>query len=129
MTERPGIALELPAPPSANRMYHIVRVRARGGTATIALTPEYRAWKQAAGWEVAALRKGRQAPSDGRPLVIEIYVCQSNHDIDNLIKPTLDALQLGGAIKNDRLVTEVTARRSHTVPGSRQMHVVVMWKP
>jgi Holliday junction resolvase RusA-like endonuclease len=96
----------LDMPPSANRMY-------RRGPFGMHPSAEYKSWKTAAATEVMARRKG--TVFDG-PVSVIIIATQPHalRDLDNTIKPTLDALQLGGVITNDNQVRSVMARWSQT---------------
>jgi Holliday junction resolvase RusA-like endonuclease len=87
----------LPYPPSTNRLW---RYSAQGRAY---LTPEAKAWKEAAAWAIkAAIMKGF-SPSVGKfQLHIEAgRPDKRRRDIDNLFKITLDAVQLSGAVDND----------------------------
>ena len=41
----------------------------------------------------------------------DVYYTDNNHDLDNSIKTVLDCLQMAGAITNDNLMHELTARK------------------
>lgn len=87
------IRFDLTEPPSANRLSR------RSGT-RIHSTTEYKAWRKDAGLSIMAQRRGDRIASYFR---VMLSAAPSRKDIDNRIKPVLDALQDGGAIANDRL--------------------------
>ena len=92
----------LPAPPSANAMYIIVngkRVKSK----------RYVYWRSSVGYLLLA--RFRQMPHK-TPLRVELRAAVSRRrDIDNLIKPTLDALQACGVIHDDRWVDSIIMSR------------------
>lgn len=91
----------LPIPPSVNRCWRNVPGVGRVRTA------HYRAWRDAAGWELRAQRPP-QIPGDvsisiraGRP--------RRRRDLDNIIKPVLDILVSCGVIVDDSHVVALMA--------------------
>ena len=79
-------ACKVPVPPSANRMYRIIRGR-------MYRSPDYMAWLDVA---VDCFRRNMR-PVDG-PAEVEIVLSTGKgvtvrSDLDNLVKPVLDALQ------------------------------------
>lgn len=86
------IAITLPLPPSANRMWRVMRGHA-------VKSSEYRAWKDAAATAIA-----HQLAGDGPMLhfTAAIILPRTRRDPDNFIKPLLDAMQAGGAIADDK---------------------------
>lgn len=95
-------SVHLDMPPSANRMW-------RKGPFGMHPSAEYKAWKTAAATEVMAARKGK---SEEGPAEVIIIAKQTHklRDLDNLIKPCLDALELGGLLKNDNQVRSLFVR-------------------
>ena len=92
----------LPAPPSANQMYKIVSRK-------LVKTHRYVLWCNSVGYLLRA--RFREMPHK-TPLRVEIRAAVSRRrDIDNLIKPTLDALQACGVIKDDRWVDSIVMNR------------------
>ena len=95
----PVCRLVLPIPPSTNNLF---RSGSRGGRYK---TEAYKAWLDAAGWEI----KLQRPPALHPPLrtclkvLVEAPVGQ-NRDIDNLLKPVLDVLVKMGVIADDSLV-------------------------
>jgi len=50
-------------------------------------------------------------------VLIDLHQPGNSGDIDNRIKPLLDALEHGGAFDNDRQVWDLRIRRSHNIQG------------
>lgn len=102
-------------PPSANNLR---KSFVRGGKVVSVKAENYSNWRKSAIWEIAAQRVGRM---DG-PYSISI-AAQRNwrskraRDIDNVIKPTLDALVKAGVIKDDSLVESVSAKWADDLGG------------
>lgn len=92
----------LSMPPSANRMW-------RKGAQGLYPSPEYKSWKSAAACEVLAAKKN---PMWHGPVEVIIIAKRAHklRDLDNNIKPILDALQLGQAIEDDNQVHSLFAR-------------------
>ena len=89
-------------PPTANKIW-----RVRKGFLPYK-SKEYEDWKTAASWEIQYQRHGKQF---SEPVKVSI-AAKRNHassDLDNRIKPILDALQDGGAVVNDNLVHRIEA--------------------
>ncbi len=82
----------LPLPPSANRIW-----RNFGGR--MVKSAEYRAWKDAAAASIAS-QMGGHAPLMWFSAAITMP--PTRRDLDNSIKPLLDALQAGGAVDDDK---------------------------
>lgn len=89
-------------PPTANKLWKPVNYM-------LVKTAAYRKWMNAAGWEVKLQRKG--LPSIQGPVAVSISLRRprANADLDNRIKPSIDALQAGGAIENDKQITSIYA--------------------
>lgn len=96
--------VELPLPPSLNNAYVNVpgrgRVKAKG----------YSAWQHAA---IAQIRVSVPAARRiaGPVSVSILFPAKLRPDLDNLIKPTLDALVASGRIDDDRNVVKVSASK------------------
>lgn len=96
------IRIELPYPPSIWDMYV-------GWGKTRRLSPEYAAWRNGAGHFI------NRAKKPGAPILVpfvaSIGLARPNkrQDVDNRIKPVLDALQHFGVIKNDNLCERASA--------------------
>lgn len=92
------IILLLPMPPSANRLWRNNR-----------LSPDYRAWKETAGWEAKAQLVG--VPPIKGAFSVKIEIDPGRKDLDNMVKPLLDLCQSVGAIANDKHLMELHAYR------------------
>ena len=90
------ISIVLPVPPTTNKLW--APVRTRNGARIVARTA-YSDWKAMAKREVEAQREGAAITGEFRAAIL---APEGAYDADNLIKPTLDACQAGGAIKNDK---------------------------
>lgn len=102
---KPTYEMVLPWPPSLNTYYR------RAGH-TIHLSQKGRAFKMAVIQQLKAVRLHREAIADRLKVRIELYPPnRRKFDIDNRIKPVLDALQNGGLIVDDEQVDDVGAKR------------------
>lgn len=95
----------LDTPPSANKMW-------RKGIYGMHPSAEYKAWKTGAGTEVMAARKGQTFTTPVEVIVILKRV-HKLRDLDNNLKPILDALQFGNMLSDDNLVHAIHARWAH----------------
>ena len=92
---------DLPAPPSANELFVWRDGRER-------MTAKYRRWRRDAGFMLVGMP--HHPPQTPLRVTIDAAVNRTR-DLDNLIKPAIDALQAAGVIPDDRWVDEVVARR------------------
>lgn len=92
------IVLTIAAPPSANRLYRMVRGH-------MAKSSEYRAWKDAQAGAIAQQLGGATLPGH---FSCAIVLPRSRMDLDNRAKPLLDAMQAGGAYRDDKLCKRLT---------------------
>ena len=109
-------------PPSANRMW-------RKGPFGMHPSAEYKAWKTAASIEVLKARKGLTIDA---PVEVTLIAKQTHkgRDLDNIIKPCVDALQAGGLLSNDNHVRRLFVRwadAEHDIKdlGGREVRVEV----
>lgn len=87
--------VEIPLPPSANRMYRKHQGRMRPSA-------EYLAWVSTLGWWLKFQRtKEQPTPCRVSILIIGGKGWRENNDIDNRLKPALDGLVKNGIIKDD----------------------------
>lgn len=96
------IELQLPFPPSANRLWR------RAGH-TIHKSKTYTDWLREAGWQVIAQKAGGIAG----PYTLHIQAKRPDkrrRDIDNIIKPISDLLMSVGAVDDDSHCEMVSAR-------------------
>jgi Holliday junction resolvase RusA-like endonuclease len=103
MSEQPAVVINFPRPTSANRMFS--RQVTRRGRRD--LTPEYKAWRDEAGWLVKMQIVGLETITSRFNVVIEVPRT-SRTDIDNNVKPILDLAQNMGIISNDRNCAAIT---------------------
>ena len=112
------IELELPYPPSINHLYRRVGGRtiiSRGG----------RRYRE----EVCALLAAAQVREFDGPVRIEIEIYppdRRRRDIDNVQKALLDALEHGGAYRDDSQIVKLEIEKRAAVPGGRTL--VRIWK-
>ena len=117
MIEQPVLIIHFPRPPSANRMF--MRQMTRRGRRD--LTPEYKAWRDRAGWIVKTQIVG--FATIACRFRVEIQVPHSRMDIDNQIKPILDLAQNLGIIANDG-----NAAGIEVTPTDRDDCMVAFWE-
>jgi crossover junction endodeoxyribonuclease RusA len=90
-------------PPSANRIW-------RQGKHATYKEEGYVKWREATAKEaMAARRYGYQFITPVK-VSIDLPRKHAGRDLDNCIKPILDAMQDGGLVKNDNLIHEITAK-------------------
>jgi crossover junction endodeoxyribonuclease RusA len=90
-------------PPTANHMHTVARGRK-------IKSAKYRLWLEAAAWEFRIGANYRLLFQE--PVAVSIALPRKHalSDLDNRIKPILDAMQLGGVLENDNLVHEINAK-------------------
>jgi Holliday junction resolvase RusA-like endonuclease len=113
-----SITIELPFPPSTNRLWRIVR----GGK--VALSPEYKMWKDQAERLFVTQKRGLLAAGAKWPIIgpyrIDIVLDPGHRsDTDNCIKAVNDWLQAVEIVKNDRYCVAGSWRRGQTPHGCR----------
>lgn len=92
-----AIVLDLPMPPSANRLWRY----ARGGR--VHRSREYVTWCEQADRTVMATKKPGRLPKIMGPFKVVLYLNREHGgDGDNRIKAALDYLQSRDIIRNDR---------------------------
>jgi Holliday junction resolvase RusA-like endonuclease len=96
MSEQPAVVINFPRPTSANRMFSR-QVTRRGHRD---LTPEYKAWRDEAGWAVKMQIVGLETITSRFNIVIEVP--RSRMDLDNHLKPILDLATNMKIISDDR---------------------------
>jgi Holliday junction resolvase RusA-like endonuclease len=102
-------------PPSANGMRsHFIA----DGKVRSVKSKTYAAWKKTAAWEIAASRPGKvSGPYRLYIAVQRDWRSKRAKDIDNLIKPTSDALVAAGVVQDDSLAEEVNAKWADNLGG------------
>lgn len=111
-----AVQLVLPYPPSANRLWR----RWRGRTALAAAAVKYR--RQVAGLWWEARQRAELAPIGRKSCRVWMWAHPPDHrrrDLDNLIKPLLDALQWAGIMENDCQVRGLSIRWANVRPGGQ----------
>lgn len=103
-----AVRLELPIPPSANRLWRSIGRR-------VIISPEYAAWKRRAGVELMA---ARPAQIPGHYALALVLPKKMRGDIDNRVKPVSDLMQAHGVITNDNLCNLIVISRGD-VPANR----------
>lgn len=98
--------LFLPYPPSANKLWKPV---ASGRMVT---TPAYKAWMAEAAWLAAMAARDSGRLIGTYKLLIEASppTLKRRRDVDNIAKPTSDAIVKGGLVQDDSLCQEITVR-------------------
>jgi crossover junction endodeoxyribonuclease RusA len=112
------IELELPFPPSVNHYYR------RVGQRTL-ISREGRRFRE----RVCSLLAATGIKPLTGPLRVEIEVYPPDRlrrDIDNVQKALLDALEHGGAFRDDNQIVELKTERRGCVPSGRT--IVRIWK-
>lgn len=107
--------LSLPYPPSTNRLYANNKAEGR------IKTREYKSWLNTALWQLKT-QSFRQIEGD---FSTHIKVGRPNRrygDLDNKIKPIMDALVKAGAVKDDRYAIRHVIE---WLPGSNPLSVTV----
>jgi len=116
------ITLELPYPPSVNRMYR------RVGFRTL-ISREGRAYRSRV---CAILRQAGVQPLDGKLAVgLDVYPPDARRrDVDNVQKALLDAMQHGDVYRDDSAIKKLlTIMRETIVPGGKVIVVVLPLEP
>lgn len=112
--------LRLPWPPSINYYYRVLRnIKCRNCGHVTKLPPPYitpvgRKFRQRVGnavWHKEALGEARLA------VRVDLYPPRNIGDIDNYIKPLLDALEHAGLFDNDEQVKDLRLVWQHPVKG------------
>ena len=99
----------LPYPPSVNHYWR------RVGPRTL-ISREGRRFRQ----EVTAILAAQGIRPLRGPLLVDVQVFppdDSRRDLDNLLKSLLDALERGGAYRDDSQIEDLRAKKGHVVSG------------
>lgn len=106
MDDAPTVSVVLPLPPSANRIWRV------GQNGAVHKAAAYRGWLKQVGWECLIAKATGRVPG---LYALRVRVPPMLKDLDNVAKPTGDALQRSGVVANDkhcqRLVLEVDQAR------------------
>ena len=99
------VVVFLPTPPSANACWRNVPGRGRVRTGA------YNEWRSTTAWLAVSQARGRCLTGKfAVEIEVERWPRSRQSDLDNRIKPLLDALQVCGLIVNDSNVEEIGAR-------------------
>jgi len=116
------ITIDLPMPPSVNRIWRRGRNKATGQIVHH-ITAVYRKWKQEASAELLRQRVGRRwhtiMSTFKLQLVINRQKLRKNADIDNRTKATLDWAQEVGVIDDDKRCIEILIKFGEAPLGVR----------
>ncbi|HUT61007.1 MAG TPA: RusA family crossover junction endodeoxyribonuclease [Phycisphaerae bacterium] len=107
------LELELPYPPSVNHYFRMVGRR-------VLISREGRAFRNRV---CSTLAASGVRPLDG-PLAVEIEVYPPDarrRDVDNVQKALLDALEHGGAYRDDSQIVDLRIRKGVPVEGGRTL--------
>jgi len=105
------IVLELPYPPSLNHYYR------RVGPRTL-ISREGRTYRE----RVCAIVAASGVPAFTGPVEVKVELYppdRRKRDVDNALKSLLDALEKGGAYRNDSQIVTLVARKRPPVKGGR----------
>lgn len=92
-------------PPSKANSYKVITIKGHG---SLAKTPATKKYEESFFMQCSL----RNANIDKRfKLIIDVYFNSDRPDLDNAMKVCLDCLQAVKAIKNDRLCSEIHARK------------------
>jgi crossover junction endodeoxyribonuclease RusA len=103
--------LDLPLPPSTNRLW-------RAGRGRVYRSKRYMSWCRDAGWELNLQRPSRLTGA----VVVTIAAGKPDkrrRDIDNLAKSTLDLLVAHQVIEDDAKLVSITSRWDETIAPGR----------
>lgn len=101
------LTFRVPVPPSANNLY--ANMPFGGGRRK---TGEYRAWLNAAGWEMRA-QHVLPLPAGNYALRIRAPI-NRRRDLDNTLKPVLDLIVELGLIRDDNLIDKIIIERDRS---------------
>ena len=113
MKDKQTVILCLPWAPSANEIWRSSNFRSRPYIA-----PKYKRFLRDV--KTACVAQGSPRFEGKRPLEITIDLFPPHnrpYDVDNRIKPTLDALTKAGVWRDDRYVRRITANSNFSVEG------------
>ena len=109
-----AIALELPWPPSVNRIWRNVVIKGRPRTL---LSEDGRAYFDRASMAVLAQRKGRRIEGRAAVEIVLHAPTRAQIDIDNRAKAVLDACTKGGLWADDNQVDVLLILRAGVIRG------------
>lgn len=105
--------VDLPYPPSVNH-YWLASGHRRY------ISPAGQRFRSDAGYLIQAARRGQKATNSRVEVSVSVEVYppdRRRRDLDNILKPILDALQHSGVIEDDSQVAELRVNRCERVKG------------
>jgi len=115
------IQLDLPVPPSTNKLYRNVPSVGR------VKTKDYKSWEKVGGLSI--ISQGRPSIDGKYSISIRVHPDATKADIGNLEKPISDLLQMMGVIKNDRDCQKMVIFWSRNLPDMVDCRVLLSaWK-
>ena len=114
------VTLTLPLPPSVNELF--AEVNGYDGKPRRVTTAGYKAWQTAAAWSI----KAQRLPSlDAARFAVAVRVpVKMRGDVDNRLKPILDALVSNRLTPDDRYAWRVSIERDAAVPAG-EAHITL----
>lgn len=118
MTTAAAIILDLPAPPSVNRLRLIGKPK--GGTViNVTKSPAYKAWIKQADIAVMQFGQFKGMKQIRGKFIARVVLKRSNVDLDNHAKGLMDWLQSRGVIENDKHCERLTLEWGDAPTGCR----------
>lgn len=114
----------LPWPPSANKIWRNLR-----GSRGLYLAKEYKRFVDESKIWLWKQGSPRVLGDENLEVVIKLYPpTKRGYDVDNRIKPTLDALTKVGFWRDDKIARKVTAIVCDTIPGGGAVVEIFCWR-
>ena len=106
MTSNVGVTFTLPFPPSINDYY---RRRVKGG---VYIDSTGQAFRKAVVERLSFIFKGGKPTTSDIEMQVEMYPKdRRRRDVDNILKPLLDAMEHAGVYKNDSQIKKLTIEK------------------
>lgn len=109
--EKSCLSVVLPIPPTINHYYGLMP-RGRGKY----ITKSGKKFREDVAWVMSTKKQFGDAPL---AVFIQWFMPSNRGDVDNRIKPLLDALQHAGTFDDDKQVIDIRAIIMHPVKGGR----------
>lgn len=113
--EAPEIVLDLPLPPSVNRIWRANKA----GPKRVSVSPEYASWKRSADALSLATAQFRGLKTIVGTFEARIVIQRTRGDLDNRVKGILDYLQSRGVIADDKYCERITVEWGDAPAGAR----------
>jgi Holliday junction resolvase RusA-like endonuclease len=110
-----GIVLDLPMPPSVNRIWRANRA----GPKQVSISPEYAAWKRHADQMVLQMAQFRGLKTIVGKFEAKIVLKRCRGDLDNRAKGVLDFLQSRAVVVDDKYCERLTLEWGDAPHGCR----------